>query len=225
MGLYDRNYGAVKEKDGTLRLSFTFKHDREGSLGIAEELVPIAWGERRYLVPAKGMVDFCNEINEGSEPRRRLHGMTLLRRGDEQKSVAGFPALPKAFEPYLLSKPLETEIVAVGKPATAPGDGDVKEVTIRVTLKHGAKAGLLPGMKLHVIQPDGVYDSIKLEKVDEQRSMGVLTRYDLKGALGLLSLLEKNPKVGWKLSTRSPLMATANSSDQQRAPRKRQARH
>ncbi len=205
LGLYDRNYGTVEEKDGTLRLSFTFDHQREGHLGIAERLVPIAWGEREYLVPAKEIVGFCNEINEGSEPRKEVHGMSLLRVGDEQKKVAGVPAVPKAFEPYLLSKPIETEIVGVGKPTTTSSGGDVDKVTIRVTLKHGAKAGLLPGMRLHVIRPDGVSDSIELEKVEEQQSVGVLTRYPIKGVVwGLLSLLDKNPKVGWKLSTRSP---------------------
>src|SRR5262245_11234809 len=46
LGLYDRNYGPVAEKDGKLSLSFTFENSREGFHGIAPELVPVSWGAR-----------------------------------------------------------------------------------------------------------------------------------------------------------------------------------
>ncbi len=167
-------------------------------------------------MPAKEIVDFCNSVNEGSEPRHEIHGLSLLRIGDEKKKASGLPAVPKAFQRYLLSKSIETEIVGVGKPTVSPGDGDVKEVTVRITLKHGAKAGLLPGMRLHVIQPDGVFDTIELKKVEEQQSEGVLVRYRLKGALGLLSLLEKDPKIGWKLSTQSSYRAADYEPEQEK---------
>ena len=205
-GLYDRNYGTIEEKGDRLRLSFTLKRQELGQMEIAEELVPIAWGERTYLVPAKGIVGFCNQINRGWDPRKEVHAFALLRAGDEHKPVTGHPVVPKAFESYLLSKPIETEIVGVGRPKTTAGGGDARKVTITVTLKHGSKAGLLPGMKLHVIKPFGVSDSIELTKVEEQQSEGVITRYytiyNVKGVSGLLPLPDRNPKIGWELSTR-----------------------
>jgi hypothetical protein len=213
MGLYDRNYGTIEEKDGRLRLSFTFPHDREGGLGIAEELVPIAWGERKYLMPAKEIVHFCNLVNEGSEPRNEIHGFCLLRYGDEKKKVTGLPAVPKQYERYLLSKPIETEIIEVGKPITDPGDGDVKGVETRITVKHGSKAGLLPGMKLNFIDPD-THDDIVLDKVEEDRSEGVLTRYQLSGWIGLLSLFDRTPKIGWKLSTQATYRAAEHKHEE-----------
>ena len=36
-----------------------FPNKREGFQGIAEEFVPIAWGDREYLVPADDIVGFC----------------------------------------------------------------------------------------------------------------------------------------------------------------------
>jgi hypothetical protein len=51
MGLYDRNYGSVTWTNNRLELSFKFKNDRQGFQGLANELVPVSWGKRRYLVP------------------------------------------------------------------------------------------------------------------------------------------------------------------------------
>ncbi len=44
MGLYDRNYGAVKEKDGKLLLSFTLKHQSEGRSGACRRTHPHCLG-------------------------------------------------------------------------------------------------------------------------------------------------------------------------------------
>ena len=166
------------------------------------------------------MIDFCNQINDGREPRNEIYGFCLLRKGDEKKKVSGFPTVPNEFTPYLLTKPIETEITDVGKPITTSGEGEVKEIVIKVTVKHGKKAGLLPGMELHVIKPSNVFDTITLKKVEEEQAEGVITRYHLTGMLGLLSLLEKNPKVGWKLSTRSA-WRTVPKAEKQKVPERK----
>src|SRR6266581_3002863 len=87
LGLYDRNYGAVTWTNGRVRLSFTFENQRKGFQGIAPELVSIAWGPRRYLVPTDDIIGFCNSINDGREPRSGVHGFYLLRKGDEHKEI------------------------------------------------------------------------------------------------------------------------------------------
>ena len=46
LGLYDRNYGAVASQQGALRPAFTFPNRKGGFHGIAEKLLPVAWGER-----------------------------------------------------------------------------------------------------------------------------------------------------------------------------------
>jgi len=45
-GLYDRNYGTVREANGKIRLGFTFSNNQKGFQGISPELVPVAWGKR-----------------------------------------------------------------------------------------------------------------------------------------------------------------------------------
>jgi hypothetical protein len=194
MGLYDRNYGAVTCIKGRLRLSFTFPNKRQGFEGIAEELVPIAWGDRKYLVPADGIVGFCNAVNDGSESRKGPHGFYLLRRGDEEKEVKGFPPVPEKFRPYLLASPIDAEIVGVGKFTTRPSVCDWKFRDTPVTLNRGKKQGLLVGMTLHVAEPDNVVESVTITKVDDERSEAVMTQMEE----------EKGPRIGWKLSTRCP---------------------
>jgi hypothetical protein len=203
LGLYDQNYGAVAEKDGRLHLSFMLPNKRSELRGVTEELVPVTWGERKYLVPTNEFIEFCNQINCGREPRDAVHGRCLLRRGDEKKKVTGLPSVPKEFEPYLLKTPIETEIVAIGKPVLTPMGDDMVHVVFNVTLKHGKKAGVLPGMKLNVVRPENVFDDIEVKSVEDEKAEGVISRYNFKGAAGLLAaVVEKTPAVGWKLSTR-----------------------
>jgi len=110
LGLYDRNYGAVTSANDHLHLSFTFENVRKGFQGIAPELLSVPWGERRYLVPASDIVGFCNQVNEGSEPRGGVHGVYLLRKGDEKKPASGLPKVPKEFQVYLVSKPIQADV-------------------------------------------------------------------------------------------------------------------
>jgi hypothetical protein len=203
-------FGPIEEKGGRLRLSGS--RPLRDIWGLANELVPIAWGERKYLVPSEKLVDFCNQVNEGREPRRRIYGFCLLRIGDEKKKVVGLPSVPKPVEKYLLAKPIDTVITSVGKPVSEEGQGDVTAVGIRVTLKDGSKAGLLPGMTLHHGEPDGIGDvSFVLDKVEHDRSEAVLTRYVHKGAWGVLTeVVEKDPTVGWKVSTRDEAWVRIN---------------
>jgi hypothetical protein len=203
VGLYDRNYGTVAEKDGRLRVSFMLPRTQNERFGVAEELVQVAWGERKYLVPTIEFVAFCNEVNRGREPRDEMHGFCFLRRGDDKKKVTGLPSIPKEFEPYLLKTPIETEIVAVGKPVSKPMDNCMVHVVFNVTLKHGKRAGLLPGMELRVVRPENVYDDVQVKSAENDKAEGVISQYNFKrSARPLAEIAEKTPAVGWKLSTR-----------------------
>lgn len=193
-GLYDRNYGAVAWTKDRLRLSFTFPNERKRFQGIAEEFIPVAWGDRKYLIPANEIIGFCNRVNAGDEPRKGMHGRYLLRDGDEKKEVRRFPGVPEKFNPYLLAHPIEADIVGVGKYTTRPSVCDWKFKDTPVTLNCGKKQGLLAGMELSVIKPENLVESVTVTKVDEERSEAVMTQIDEK---------EAGPQVGWRFSTRS----------------------
>ncbi|HJT34141.1 MAG TPA: hypothetical protein VJ783_18990 [Pirellulales bacterium] len=183
LGLYDRNYGPVACTDGRLRLVFQLPK-RESSGGIADELIAVGWGPRQYLIPADEMVRFCNAVNDGSEPRAEIHGLYLLRHGDEEKAVTGIPVVPDEFKDYLLARPIEAEIIDLGE--------RTDDMTI-VVLNRGKQHGLRPQMELHVFDPDEQVDSATLTKVENSRSEAMMAR-----PLGD----EPPPRIGWKLSTR-----------------------
>ena len=191
MGCYDRNYGAVSLADGRLRLTFTFANTSRGFPGMAPEFIPVRWGSRRYLIPPDDIIGFCNDVNGGDEPRAGLHGSYLLRRGDEQTEVSGFPAVPKEYRPYLLAEPIEAEIIAVGRYTTRPSALDWTLKDTSVTLNAGSTKSLRVGMKLHVIQRADVFESVRISSVEENRSEAIMSQDEKR----------QGPAVGWRLST------------------------
>jgi hypothetical protein len=196
LGLYDQNYGTVTSADGRIRLSFTFESQREGFQGIAQEFVPVKWGGREYLIPSDDIVGFCNQINEGSEPRHNdILGRYLLRKGDEKQNVTGFPNVPEQYQAYLLRQPIEAAIVTIGPSTTRASVAEWKFIDTTVTLSSGKIEGLLPGMELLVTEPGNLMQSVRITKVEDDNSEAVMTQSGED---------EPGPKVGMRLSTRAP---------------------
>jgi hypothetical protein len=189
VGLYDRNYGAVLWDEGTLHLSFTFPNIRKAHRGINPEFIPVAWGERLYLVPSDDIVGFCNGVNADGHPSY------LLRVGDEEKEVKGFPAVPQEFKSYLLAHPIGAEIIGVESYTTRPSICDWKLKDTSVVVNRGKKHGLLKGMELHVVKPEHSGESVRIINVDDERAEGVMTQIGEEAA---------GPQIGWTLSTRYP---------------------
>lgn len=184
LGLYDRNYGRVKWDGEQIHLSLKLLNEREGLGGIAQDLVPVNWDGRRYLIPSDDLVGFCNEVNDGSEPRRGPHGLHLLWDGDEEIEVQGLPEVPEEYQPYQLSQPIEAEII---------GASSGKSEEMSVTLNCGSRAGLLQGMRLHVVEPEDSFESFEVVEVDEDQARAVVMYPDED---------DPRPQVGWRVSTR-----------------------
>ncbi len=104
---------------------------------LSTEYLPVRWGGRLYLVPTenRGVLEFCNQVNLGYEPRRAAPGWPYLREGDERIRVTGLPALPKEWRSYLLHSPIGGDVVQVV---------DAKTVVLNV----GRERGIKPGMAL-----------------------------------------------------------------------------
>jgi hypothetical protein len=146
-------------------------------------------------VPTDDLVGFCNQINEGAEPRHGSFGLYLLRQGDENKTVSGNPTVPREYQRYLLPKPVSAEIIKVGVYTTRPSVTDWRFKDTPVTLNAGSEQGLLPGMELLVTNPTDAVESVRILTVETHRSEAVMSQAgeDSPG-----------PQPGWKLSTRAP---------------------
>ncbi|HWP52961.1 MAG TPA: hypothetical protein VN476_02450 [Pyrinomonadaceae bacterium] len=108
-----------------------------------DELVPIKWAERLYLIRKDSLDEFCNAINLGLEPRQRpgsdwYLGSFYLRQGDESKPATGRPSIANNLAALLLEKPVESTIKSILRE-------DDSEIAV---IDKGSEVGLKAGMRL-----------------------------------------------------------------------------
>jgi hypothetical protein len=189
LGLYDLNYGGVVEKDGKLGLIFTHSNDRKGFQGIAPELVPLVWGERHYLIPSDGFIDFSNAVNAGFETSHSVSRRFLVRERDELKEVKGLPNLPLRYSEYLLERPIKADISSI--------KGSRIEDSTRITtilLNVGGSQRVKEGLEFHLYSPSTLYVSARVTKVGTSSSEAEISQDKGIEDCG-------RPSIGWKLST------------------------
>jgi hypothetical protein len=187
-GLHDRNYGTVENKPDRITLSFQFSNDHEGFRGFATELVPIRWGERRYLVPTERMDAFCSDVNSGWEPRDEMDGAYLLRCGDAAKPAIGMPLVPQQFRGLLLAAPIEAEVIQLVNAET----DEHGVYRAHVILNAGAEQGVTPRMQMRLLDPPG------FRLLDVGLVNPTTCSAELKGA----RYDDAPPQVGWKFSSK-----------------------
>lgn len=75
-------------------------------------LLPVRWDERLYLIEKDRLLEFCNEINLGLEPRMKHLGFYFyMRRGDHEKRARGAPELSVEWGEYVLQKPIKCKVI------------------------------------------------------------------------------------------------------------------
>lgn len=198
MGVTSRNYGEVTMMDkGLLRLTFAFEN-RYNHWGVAAKLLPVPWGERRYLISPDDMVDFCNKINSELEPREDLWSSPFLRPGDEKKPVTGYPKLPKKYQGFLLKEPIEAEIIAVHETETGKPCGEFNLFyRTKVDLNVGRSQKVFRGMSFGIRTPQHArlgITVVRVVNVGERNSQACVGH-----ATELL-----RPEIGWSLTTGNP---------------------
>lgn len=194
LGLYDLNYGDVRFENGVVKLVFKHRNQRGGFHGIAPELYPVRWGDRHYLIPSDGVIEFCNAVNSGLEPCSFFCARFLLRCGDREKRVEGEPGIPAQFRQHLLATPIQAKIIRVDRSYIKRDreDPELKFRISQITLDIGKAAGVLPGMELHSYDPPNS-ETAEIIEVHEHTSRARIVQFGTDG---------DKPKSGWRLSTR-----------------------
>lgn len=141
-------------------------------------LLPLRWGGRLYLVPESGMIDFCNRVNRGWEPRHMPYGREYIRKNDWDRPVLGPPTIPDAWRPYLLRTPLRVTVKRLL---------DKREAVI----DRGSAAGILPDL-VFTSKPKARLGSYKVVRVRHSEA-DICPEY---------SFLDQGPVVGMELSTK-----------------------
>jgi hypothetical protein len=113
-GLHHRESGYVQEAKGQYLLSPSGPIEP----GVERSLVPIGWGQRRYLIPPADMQRFRDAIVEGQEPRDDVRGRFYVRL--PVLPADGLPNSPRGLandlcENLLLGRVLEVSAVGLAK--------------------------------------------------------------------------------------------------------------
>ncbi|MGO1068681.1 hypothetical protein [Lysobacter sp. CA199] len=137
--------------DGSIQVQWLEAARRAYSPFVPAALIPIRWGDRRYLVAAERLPRFVDAINLGEEPRMYAivrspehDAFALLRENDELKPVSGVPQLSAGPLPgvRLAPQPIEVvEVVVVERRRT----GDGCSIDYRFVLGRGRDEDLQVG--------------------------------------------------------------------------------
>lgn len=174
LGTYTANKGRViPQADGSLLLKYERPNDQRG-LGFADHVVPVAWGERMYMISEKELPAFASAVNLGDEPRTGEQGLFLMRKGDELRKVYGKPILPPAQQSLIREVPLEVGVVSANR--LHDKHADQFECRYRLELDHGANDGLAAGMELLAT---GVCagNRVTLEQTTPTRAVGTMSLF------------------------------------------------
>jgi hypothetical protein len=192
LGLYNRESGKVDVENGRIKLRGAVTDE---SLRMNKEFVPVKWGERRYLLPPDSLISFVNDINQGSEPRKDIHGSFFLRWGDEDKPAKGRPGLPEPFKSYVRETPLKAKVAEVGKSSTTQHYQSKYQLT-PITLDVGAADAVFVGMVLYA-KGRGSMPQARVKEVTEHTCKAVF-RQETKGAIELREGLQFSSAPSWR---------------------------
>lgn len=174
LGTYAANKGGViPQADGSLLLKYEQPND-QGVFGFADHVVPVAWGERMYMISEKELPAFASAVNLGDEPREGAMGSFLMRNGDERRKVYGLPVLPPAQRSLIREMPLEVGVVSAKR--LEDNHADPFECRYRLDLDHGANDRLAAGMEL-LATGVGAGNHITLEQTTPTRAVGTMSLF------------------------------------------------
>ena len=193
-GWQDRvNFGTVDFRDGVLRVTPELAGEGRKIYALADELIPVKWGEQHYLVPLDQLVAFCYAA------RNAVRSLEIkeffLKNSDREKRRFGLPAVPSQYKKYLVGPPIHATIVEL-KPQPQPWS----EV---FTLNAGRSAGVVAGMKFFALSPRNVYMLVEVRQVrDDDSEAYVITSGFKDNSKGTVK-----PRAGWRLTSRAPRRA------------------
>lgn len=195
LGLYGANRGRIVEHAGRLQFGFEAPNAR-GFGGFPDEVVPVAWSGRRYLVPEAEMIEFVNALHHGREPRDRVQGGFLLARGDEDKPVHGMPGLPDRYLRMIRREPLVVGVLDAQRIVDEKLRFDMCTVRYRLTFDRGRDDGLMEGIRLEAIFPANVSEDARVVSATATQAVAEIERWedDCKAT-------DPQPDRSWKFST------------------------
>lgn len=154
----------------------------EAALPYAAPYLRVRWGKRRYLVPERGLLEFVNAVNQGTEPSfgRDSSGHAFLRHSDKDILVSGLPDLPPEYRSKLLSRTLMTRAVFVGprkQVITKVHRMEEEDCSAPARFDAGSSSGVFVGMELYSQEGDRLARG-EISAVERETSSALIRQYD-----------------------------------------------
>ncbi len=146
----------MNERDGRVTIQWG-----RGSASRLDELFPVRWGERRYLVSEKNVPEFFS-VAEANGNMRWPESFLLV--ADFTKPGQGVPQLPEAV------KKTTTTIVGTIAALGSEKDRGSGEVTLEITLDIGIADGLAPRMMCQLNASDDLKVQIQVQSLGERET-------------------------------------------------------
>ena len=155
------DYGGVEEVEGVIAL-YPLEN---GATSL--QLVPVKWGERRYLVQVARLTAFAEAVNRSCDANTKALREFFAHERDKDKPFGGRIVVAPQFDSYFVAQPL-VNVVAIKDLRPAVIDQTDATITLAV-VNAGSKAGLKEGQKLYhrFLLPE---DSAIVKSVSEDKA-------------------------------------------------------
>jgi hypothetical protein len=141
--------GRVHARDGRLVLDAEFSNSNLWR--SSRELVPVSWGDRRYLLAEDELLEFCNRVNSGSELSNPSRGLMIRSR---DAKAFGKPELPIEFQARIFDEPLVAKVVSKSEAELTNEQGLSKRL---VVLDVGRTRGAFEKMRVYRSSPNEMF--------------------------------------------------------------------
>jgi hypothetical protein len=177
LGVYGRSYGSVEFHDGRLALEHARPNEPGAFGGFSKVLVPVSWGDRRYLIGEEQLGNFVNAVNAGLEPCSTGCARFLVRDGDEDVEVTGRPDLPAEYAARLLDNAIHAHVTRIVERDIEPVDNEYHWRQATVEIDMGRASGIWEGMEFHPTVSSSMGVRYTIVNVGEQTSQARVTDY------------------------------------------------
>ncbi len=173
-----RDTGSYEKRGDTLLLS-SEKMESDGECARpskqVRELRIIPWDQRVYLIDTDRLINFCNAVNAGFEPRKSPDGEFFVKEEGWKLPARGLPTVPRSVSGYLLDSEIRANVRLAGKTETVdslPGR-PVALTGPAASINKGRKEGLAAGMEMFVVGDQAIVIA-RIVQCDENRSKVLL---------------------------------------------------
>ena len=188
-GLDNQDHGELRERGGQLELLSQFEAvEPESSWsGLRTHLIPVAWGERRFLIAPDQMLAFGNDVRSGARPEIFLKRYWVRGNWDRSAALQGEPKLPAEFAWVLQAEPIRATVLEVlSLPDKAEFATRAAKALVRLDI--GSESGAYSWMELYQEDPP-----------PGTSGMAWIQEADASGSTAMLYVTEGDamPEVGW----------------------------